>query len=665
MKKFFFILLIAWSVTGNCQTVSRQLAGSVATSHFRTHYAESIVPQAIISIYKDSTLCFYHVIMSNGAWCFVPSTMLVEPILMYGTEPYDTTDLAPAFVELIEWYKTQIDIIIRGTDVTRSIHSAWNYLLNPDRNISNYYAGTELLFEARNGVQKWRQTSNNDRGCSPSYNQDCPEINDLTHPCLPNGIFGLDTCKCGRKPTGCAAVAMGQVMWYWQWPRESEYRTYHWENMPREINNNTDPWEASNISRLLRDCGRAADIHYCCFGSWTTANNIVDAFHQTFQYQSVHKYYKEDWDFGTAWNDLIKSEIDNRRPVIMYGDKNAWWDGHFFVLDGYRCENGMTLYHVNWGHGQSNNNDCYCQINLFHEIIDDDTIIRSNHNRALVGIAPWYNDENITSLNYTAVPQYNRRFEYAYNKVSVPAAGSSLTVEVDGHFTIEAGNEVVLQPGFYARFGSEVDIHIDPTWQDHKTISLVSASSNATIGQDYCIETKNADSWEFLVYTITESSVLQTAGSITSDITCIWDGNNLQNGQYRCTLVLKNSYGRMYSNDYLLVVNNVLESTDAMEGSGIQCEEQDVYMESTPLYTESSDLYPNPTSGEVTVTVDGEVQGIILYNAQGQPVGGWKMLSMGGGRLTLDVSNLPAGPYLIRIATPSGTVTKKLVVQRR
>ena len=78
-----------------------------------------------------------------------------------------------------------------------------------------------------------------------------------------------------------------------------------------------------------------------------------------------------------------------------------------------------------------------------------------------------------------------------------------------------------------------------------------------------------------------------------------------------------------------------------------------------------TDLYPNPTSGEVIVTMEDEVQGIILYNTQGQPVGGWKILSLAGNRATLDVSALSAGPYLVRIATPRGTVTKKLIVQRR
>ena len=35
------------------------------------------------------------------------------------------------------------------------------------------------------------------------------------------------------------------------------------------------------------------------------------------------------------------------------------------------------------------------------------------------------------------------------------------------------------------------------------------------------------------------------------------------------------------------------------------------------------------------------------------------------GGAKVDDRALPAGPYLVRIATPAGSVTKKLIVQRR
>ena len=84
-----------------------------------------------------------------------------------------------------------------------------------------------------------------------------------------------------------------------------------------------------------------------------------------------------------------------------------------------------------------------------------------------------------------------------------------------------------------------------------------------------------------------------------------------------------------------------------------------------PTTDRTMEFTPNPTSGEVAISMADEVQSIVIYNAQGRPVGGWKILSIAGNNSTIDVSTLPAGPYLVRITTPSGTVTKKLLVQRR
>ena len=85
-----------------------------------------------------------------------------------------------------------------------------------------------------------------------------------------------------------------------------------------------------------------------------------------------------------------------------------------------------------------------------------------------------------------------------------------------------------------------------------------------------------------------------------------------------------------------------------------------IILSDTPDYI----LYPNPTSGEVTVGVDGEVQAIIIYTPMGLPVGGWRLLSIGADRVTLDLSPLPAGTYILHIQTPMGVSTKRLVVAR-
>ena len=78
----------------------------------------------------------------------------------------------------------------------------------------------------------------------------------------------------------------------------------------------------------------------------------------------------------------------------------------------------------------------------------------------------------------------------------------------------------------------------------------------------------------------------------------------------------------------------------------------------------TTDLYPNPTDGEVTVGVDGEVQSIIIYTTIGRPVGGWNIRSLASDQIVLDVSPLPAGTYILHVQTPLGTSTKRLVVMR-
>ena len=73
-------------------------------------------------------------------------------------------------------------------------------------------------------------------------------------------------------------------------------------------------------------------------------------------------------------------------------------------------------------------------------------------------------------------------------------------------------------------------------------------------------------------------------------------------------------------------------------------------------------LQPNPAAERVLVTSSFGLQGVELYNAAGVKV--YEQQATGYSAI-LDVSGLPAGPYLVRIATPAGTVTKKLVVRRR
>ena len=72
-------------------------------------------------------------------------------------------------------------------------------------------------------------------------------------------------------------------------------------------------------------------------------------------------------------------------------------------------------------------------------------------------------------------------------------------------------------------------------------------------------------------------------------------------------------------------------------------------------------LHPNPAAERVLVTSSFGLRSVELYNAAGIKVHEQRAT---GYSATLDIRSLPDGPYLARISTPHGTVTKKLLVRR-
>lgn len=73
-------------------------------------------------------------------------------------------------------------------------------------------------------------------------------------------------------------------------------------------------------------------------------------------------------------------------------------------------------------------------------------------------------------------------------------------------------------------------------------------------------------------------------------------------------------------------------------------------------------LMPNPASERVTVTSSFGLRQVELYDAAGTRVLNQRLT---GYSASLDISALPSGTYLARIVTPSGAITKKLIVQRK
>ena len=656
MKKIFFyctimmIPVLAWS-----QPASRSEIVNVAKRHLQQFAKESMEVSGIIDYPDTEVARLYIVGMTNGSWCMVSADKRIDPVLAYGFSPLDEDNIPPGLNDLMYNYKSIMDSIrASDTDNQDTPSPLWGTILSAPRSESPYCVGNCLLDIESVYELSWGQEKNINYDCTPSYNQRCPPEDSITCPYPPLG----NVCECNHKPVGCGAVAIGQTMWYWLWPESTDYRTYHWENMPNEITSTTPANEADEIAYFLSDCGEASDMTYCCQGSWTTSENLAEALRETFGYSSAHRYKITEWEYGLSWLNLIKSEIDNRRPVVYYADTSDFRSGHYFVIDGYKVDNGQLFYHVNWGHNGTTN--CYCKLDILKENLNGTIYNYVKHHRAIVGISPTYNKANITQLNYNRVTEKQHcRKEYAYNTASI----SNLTVEPNACFKVEAGTGIRLRPGFVAQRRSNVHISINPAWQSQMEISVPHWPLAVEMGSSgIYVQTVNADSWEFTLKDSDSSIVYQSAGSIGDDgIAHLWDGTGMQLLRYKGIVRFKNSYGRALSQDFdIFVINPSRTPLDEEEGKSVSSSKNN---DSEHIIN----VYPNPTEGQVAVEIpqmtEGKVSIQIIDIFGRQVMECHEDAATSSYRKTIDASSLPSGCYYVVVYTNENREVKCIIKQ--
>lgn len=175
-----------------------------------------------------------------------------------------------------------------------------------------------------------------------------------------------------RSLVGCAAVAFGQVLNYYQYPIkgigyrtycsngnpasdcsggiivEADFRTgYNWMAMPNQLNYNTSFEQIDAVSKLLYHIGVSLNARYDSHGAFAQIGNptVFKGFKRSFKMTEVVKVNRVDYT-DKQWEELIKSEISNERPVVLFGEDSQTGSGHAYILDGID-RNGYV--HVNWG----------------------------------------------------------------------------------------------------------------------------------------------------------------------------------------------------------------------------------------------------------------------------------------------------------------------------
>ena len=164
-------------------------------------------------------------------------------------------------------------------------------------------------------------------------------------------------------PSGCVATAMGQIMKYYQWPKQStggriSYtdpdgnkvtanldRTYDWRNLPANVDKGYSDEEGKALGVFLFNIGAAIEMHYTANGSGAYSNRVGNAAVQYFSYHPQMQYCHRPLYSQEEWYQLVKDELDAGHPVFYAGNLELE-PGHAFVCDGYTSDN---FFHFNWG----------------------------------------------------------------------------------------------------------------------------------------------------------------------------------------------------------------------------------------------------------------------------------------------------------------------------
>lgn len=164
---------------------------------------------------------------------------------------------------------------------------------------------------------------------------------------------------------GCTAIAMAQVMKYWEWPEhgygEHSYTwngqtlsanfgetTYDWDNMLDSYGTQATQEQREAVGMLVWHCGVSVDMHYGTdwSGAWLYPSSLIDYFNYS---DEMTRESRLDYSDAT-WKAKLKDCLDLGRPIHYSGIMNV--GNHAVVCDGYDS-NDLFHFNMGWGGGDS------------------------------------------------------------------------------------------------------------------------------------------------------------------------------------------------------------------------------------------------------------------------------------------------------------------------
>ena len=593
------ILIVTWRINAQQQVSEKEARNAAINTLYNKAEILNISPDTEIDFvhsFSNNRNCtlMYEVIFKNRAAILLSGSKACLPVLGYYIKPkhdngavFDTANInVPCCLQDFFYdYIQQIEWCFEQEYIELYYEEQWNEFQKPylPKSLRATIIVAPLL------TTKWGQSKSNDDECDASYNYYAPTS---------------QGCDCGRCAAGCVAVAIGQIMKYWNYPVYRVFnmdKQFDWCNMPDELFSSSPHYEKERdaVARLLKACGNQSGMNYCNSGCSSSAIDMnAHSAITGFGYSSDADLQRRFFWSDNVWKGRVKNNLNNSQPVYYSGSSGIFSGGHAFVCDGY---NSDDEFHFNWGWNGKYHNNWFT--------LNDLTPYNHNYNSGQQAIFYIYPNNNDNYCDFSLPLEvhynlwYNTSLFYIYNPPppheNVPKTFTVLESVQSGQghptswHTVEAGQSseyvahktIRLLPGFHAKAGSNFSARIEP-----------------------CIDCESRSN--------PTSPYFTTNKQINEDI---------------------------YTNTY--------ETTPSPEK-----------YQQHPVKNKEINIYPNPNDGTFTITTNFNPQEIIsikVFNILGQFV----YQQEGFQNNTIQMLHSAKGMYWIEVTSTTQNFIKKIIVQ--
>ncbi|MGI6410912.1 MAG: C10 family peptidase [Bacteroidales bacterium] len=351
MKKIqIVLLLLIISVTVFSQTVTNDEINRVAINFYQFLTKENIAKQNVkiekqnIHIFRGVET-YATVVFDNKDWVVISTDKSIDPILAFSDEGSYADSInsnAKFWFELYDHYVYNAKYHKIYEDENKDFEQLWNDLIANDL---GKYSQKSLGSNISPFITtKWGQSKSNDGEDAYAYNYYAPSAIDY---------YGN---ICEHALAGCPAVAVGQMLKYWEYP---DCSIYNWNSMPNTLSISDANYleykiEIANLLRNIADkIQNYMDIGKKYFGCKASGCNeeseILDALKNEFNFDDAYMVLKDEYSLD-EWKNLIYTELSFSRPVLYIGYKGTFFiEGHVFICEGFKHNLLGDRFHFNFG----------------------------------------------------------------------------------------------------------------------------------------------------------------------------------------------------------------------------------------------------------------------------------------------------------------------------